>query len=238
MSEKIRRIDTGINDSMDTKCKKIKETIKVVTKSEIGKLKAVRKPWFNNVCIDALNRKKEARNQWLYDQHNRRKEIMYKEYQKSASRVFMNEKLKYTQKLLKEAEADAKMKRTRQLYKKNSISGGYRKHNKFLKNDDGSLTTGQEDILEKWRQYFGQLLNCENPEKTFEWTLVESNDCECLPPNSNEIKQQIKKLKNQKSPEEVGIHGKILKLLDEETVSRVPKGFGKKKDSQRIGILC
>jgi len=28
-------------------------------------------------------------------------------------------------------------------------------------------------------------------------------------------------LKNQKYPEEDGIHGKILKLLDEETVSRI-----------------
>jgi hypothetical protein len=38
-----------------------------VTESEIGKLKAVRKPWFNDMCEDALNRRKEARNQWLND---------------------------------------------------------------------------------------------------------------------------------------------------------------------------
>jgi len=47
-----------------------------------------------------------------------------------------------------------------------------------LKNDDGSLTTGQEEILEKWRQYFDQLLYCKNPEETFEWIIVESNNCE------------------------------------------------------------
>jgi hypothetical protein len=95
MSEKIRMIDTGINDSIDAKWKKIKDTIKVVTESEIGKVKAVRKPWFNDMCEDALNRKKEARNQWLNDQHNIEKEIAYKECQKSASRVFRNEKRKY-----------------------------------------------------------------------------------------------------------------------------------------------
>jgi hypothetical protein len=54
-----------------------------------------------------------------------------------------------------------------------------------LKNEDGSLITGEEEILEKWRQYFGQLLNYENPEETFEWSLVETNDCECLPPTKN-----------------------------------------------------
>jgi len=165
MYKKIRRIDTGINDSIDAKCKKIKDTIKVVAESEIGKVKSVRKPWFNDVCEDALNRRKEARNQWLNDQHDREKEIVYKECQKSASRVFRNEKRKYTQNLLEEAEVDSRMNRARQLYQKiNSIRGGFRKHNKFLKNEDGSLTTGQEEMLEKWRQYFGQLLNCENPE--------------------------------------------------------------------------
>ncbi|XP_025406267.1 craniofacial development protein 2-like [Sipha flava] len=43
MSEKIRRIDTGINNSNDAKWKKIKVTIKVVIESEIGKLKNCKK---------------------------------------------------------------------------------------------------------------------------------------------------------------------------------------------------
>jgi len=83
MLEKIKRIDIGINDSIDTKRKKIKDTIKSVAESEVGKFKAAKKPWFNDVCEVALNLRKEARNQWLDDQHNRRKEITYKERQKS-----------------------------------------------------------------------------------------------------------------------------------------------------------
>jgi len=121
----------------------MKNVIKVVIESEIRKVKTVKKPWFNDVCKDALNRRKEARNQCLNDQHNREKQTTYKEYQKSASRIFRNEKPKYTRKLSKEAEADFKMNRAKQLYQKiNSIKGGYRIHNKFLKNEDGSLTTG------------------------------------------------------------------------------------------------
>ncbi|KAE9525900.1 hypothetical protein AGLY_013949 [Aphis glycines] len=64
---------------------------KVVTESEIGKIKAVRKPWFNDICKDALHRRKEARNSWLNDQHNIKKEIVYKLCQKSTSRIFRNE---------------------------------------------------------------------------------------------------------------------------------------------------
>lgn len=50
----------------------------IVTELEVGKLKAARKPWFNDVCEDALNRRKETRTQWINDQHNLRKEITYK----------------------------------------------------------------------------------------------------------------------------------------------------------------
>lgn len=96
----------------------MKDTIKVFTESEIGKVKAVRKPWFNDMCEDALNRIKEARNQWLNDQHNIKKLIAYKVCQKSASRIFRNKKRKYTRNLLEEAEVDSRMNRTRQLYQK------------------------------------------------------------------------------------------------------------------------
>jgi len=42
------------------------------------------------------------------------------------------------------------MNKTRQLYHKiNNIRGGFRKHIMFLKNEDGSLTKGHEEILEK-----------------------------------------------------------------------------------------
>jgi len=121
MSEKIKRIDIGINNLIDTKWKKIKDTIKRVTESEFGKFKAAKKPKFNDVCEVALNLRKEAKSQWLNDKQNKRKEIMYKERQKNASKVFRNEKRKYTRKLLEEAEVDAEMNRTRQLYQKNKL---------------------------------------------------------------------------------------------------------------------
>lgn len=63
--KKIKRIDTDINDSIDTKWKKIKDTMQIVAESEVGKLKTARKPWFNDVCEDALNWRKEAIIQWL-----------------------------------------------------------------------------------------------------------------------------------------------------------------------------
>jgi hypothetical protein len=96
--------------------------------------------------------------------------MVYKKRQKEASNIFRYEKRKCTKDVLEEAECEHRGNKTRQLYQKiNSIRGKYKKHNKFLKNDDGSLVTEQDKVLEKWKHYFGRLLNCENPVETFAW---------------------------------------------------------------------
>lgn len=69
---------------------------------------------------------------------------------------------------LREAEINHKANKTRKLYQKiNLIRGGYKKCERFFKNEDGSLITKQDKILEKWRLFFDQLLKCENPTEIF-----------------------------------------------------------------------
>jgi len=38
----------------------------------------MKKPWFNDTCMRALNRKNESRKQWLSDTYNVEKENNYK----------------------------------------------------------------------------------------------------------------------------------------------------------------
>ncbi|KAL5239046.1 hypothetical protein ACI65C_006456 [Semiaphis heraclei] len=134
--------------TIDAKWKAVKDAIKTATVTVIGKQNRTRKPWFNNSCKEAFNRRKESRTQMLNNPYNREKMMAYKECQKEANNIFRYEKQKYTKDVLEEAEIDHKVNRTRQLYKKiNSIRGGYKKHEKFLKNDDGSLVTQQDKIF-------------------------------------------------------------------------------------------
>jgi len=138
-------------ETIDTKWKVLKDAIKTVTDIVMGKQKRTRKPWFNNYCKKAFSRRKEARTQLLNDPTNREKTLVYKERQKEANNTFRYEKRKYTKYVLEKAEIHHRVNKTRQLYQKiNSIRGEYKKHNKFLKNDDGSLVTEQDKILEKW----------------------------------------------------------------------------------------
>ncbi|KAL4125994.1 hypothetical protein QTP88_010226 [Uroleucon formosanum] len=88
------------------------------------------------------------------------------------------------------------------------------KQEKFLKKDDGSLMTNQEEIMVKRGEYFEKLLNCEAPVDTFAYGHNKPYDDPCLPPSKEEIEQQIKRLKNHKSPGEDDLQGDILKHAD------------------------
>jgi len=164
MRKTISNLDINQLDTIDSKWKAIKETLKVVTDTKIGKQKEMKKPWSNTACEEVLNRRKEARLQWINDPSSREKESIYKECQKEVNNIFRFKKRKFTKDLLWEAESNHKANKTRELYQKiKSIRGGYKKHERFLKNEGGSLISEQDKILEKWRMYFDQLLNCENP---------------------------------------------------------------------------
>jgi len=222
LHETMNNLNINQEETIDTKWKVLKDAIKTVTDTVIGKQKRTRKLWFNNYCKEAFNRRKEARTQFLNDPTNREKAIVYKERQKEANNTFRYEKRKYTKDVLEEAEIDQRVIKTRQLYQKiNSIRGEYKKHNKFLKNDNGSLVIEQDKILEKRKHYFGLLLNCENSVETFVWMPTEPNDTECPPPSKDEIVRQLNRLKNYKAPGEDGIQGEVLKNLDELTINKI-----------------
>lgn len=66
------------------------------------------------------------------------------------------------------AELDYKAHRTRDLYKRvNDLRGGYKKKERFLRDDGGSLITTSEELAKKWGVYFEKLLNCEEPNEIF-----------------------------------------------------------------------
>jgi len=48
----------------------------------------------------------------------------------------------------------------------NNLRGNYKKKERFLRREDGSLITTDDEQAKKWRYYFGELLNYEEPEET------------------------------------------------------------------------
>jgi hypothetical protein len=77
---------------------------------------------------------------------------------------------------LEEAEKYHNEHNIHQLYKKiNTLKGGYKKYEKFLVKEDGTLITARSDIIERWKTHFEHLLNCNDPIEIFTWTRIEPN---------------------------------------------------------------
>jgi len=122
--------------------------------------------------------------------------------------------------MLEETKEYQKSNRSPQLFQNiNALRTGFKKQEKFLKNRDGALIADSTNILDKWNDYFENLLNCEEPINSFTWTDVEPNEIKYLPPDRIEIAEQIKRLNNHKTRGKDGIQADILKSLDEETIS-------------------
>lgn len=99
------------------------------------------------------------------------------------------------------------------LYKKiNSLSKDFKPKESFFRNKNGTLLTNRDNIVEKWTQYFDQLLNCREPVYPFFFETIESNREEHTEPTIEEILNHIKALKNHKAPGEDGITKELLKI--------------------------
>ncbi|XP_025203119.1 uncharacterized protein LOC112600160 [Melanaphis sacchari] len=105
------------------------------------------------------------------------------------------------------------------MYKRiKGIKGDFNKKERFFKDDDGMLITTEKEIAEKWRKYFKGLLNCEEPTEKFPFNIENINTQECLYPTLEEIKAQVHRLKNHKSPAEDCIQAELLKKGGENVI--------------------
>jgi len=183
----------------------------------LGKKVPKAKPWFNRICEEAVQRRKLARQEWLIDTSEEVTLRRFRTRQREACKILRCEKRKYIQNIVEMAELDYKAHRTRDMYKRVNISG-YKKIERFLRDDDGSLITTSEELAKKWGVYFEKLLNCEKPNEIFPFNKEIRKSQSCVEPTLEEIKSQIKILKNNKSPGEDEIQSELLKKEGEEMV--------------------
>lgn len=229
---------TNINEThtIESLWGNIKNFVTKASEEIIGKQgQTKRKPWFNTVCEEAIIRRKEARLKWLTDTTNQLNGTRYTTRRKEAHNICRGEKRKYINKVIEMPESDHRAHRSRQLYQKvNGMKKGYKGHEKFIRNKDGELITTKMEIAERWAEYFEQLLNGEYPEEIFDCIQEPPNNYEYVTPTIQEVKIQIKRLKNNKSPDEVGIQGEILKCVDETMIEMIHKLIEKIWNTEEI----
>jgi hypothetical protein len=166
-----------INRAWDT----IRENIKISAKEYICHCKAKRhKPWFDEECLKSVDQRKQAKLQWLQDPSvvnednlsNVRFQVLtaasmifrilnnLSNVRQEASRHFRNKKREYLKDKINELESNSKNKNIRYLYRGiNEFKKGYQPRTNLVKNEKGDLLADSHKIVNKWMNYFCQLLN-------------------------------------------------------------------------------
>jgi hypothetical protein len=80
-----------------------------------------------------------------------------------ASRYFRNKKREYLKDTINELSTKSKNKNIRDLYReKMNLRGAYQPRNILVKHENGDLLADSRNILNRWKNYFSQLLNVRN----------------------------------------------------------------------------
>jgi len=117
---------------------------------------------------------------------------IFKTRQKEAHNIIRCEKRKYMKNIIVRAENNYQGHRTKELYQQiNKLGGKYKKKERFLKDNVGSLITTDEALLERWKTYFVDLLNCNEPEEMLTFNITNENNKECPESTLEEIEIQI-----------------------------------------------
>jgi hypothetical protein len=101
---------------------------------------------------------------------------------------------------IKELATNSKIKNTRDLYReRNEFKRGYQPRNNLVKDENGDLHAYCHNILNRWKNYFSQLLNVHN---VSDFRQIEVHMAEPLVPGPSylEVEIAIAKLKKYKSP--------------------------------------
>jgi hypothetical protein len=108
------------------------------------------KPWFNEGCSQLL--------QWLQDPSEINGDNL-NSVRHEASRHFRNKKRECMKFKINEPAMKSKNKNIRDLYRGiNEFKRGYQPRNNLVKDDNGDLADSRNN-LNRWKNYFSQLLN-------------------------------------------------------------------------------
>lgn len=128
-----------------------KDTIEATAMKIVGTKRNVFKYWFYNICEEASQRRKVAREEWLKVTNNDIKRAKFATHRKETHNILRCEKRKYLRNLLERAEQDFKTNKTRDVYMTiNNLRGDFKNNERFIRDSNVSLVTADEDITKEW----------------------------------------------------------------------------------------
>jgi hypothetical protein len=146
-----------------------------------------------------VDKRKQAKLQWLQDP-SEANEGNLSDIRQEASRHFRNKRREYLKDKINELESNSKNKNIRDLYRGiNEFKKGHQPRTNLVKDERGDLVANPHKILNRWKNYFCQLLNVQRAGGVRQ-TEMHTAEPFVTEPSSSEVEVAIGKLKRYKSP--------------------------------------
>ncbi|PNF22122.1 hypothetical protein B7P43_G06799 [Cryptotermes secundus] len=188
--------EVDVNKAWET----IRQNIKMSAKESLGYYELKKnKPWFDERCSKLLDQREQAKLKWLHDPSERNRDNL-NNIRCETSRHFRNKKREYLKDKIDELAMNSKNKNIRDLYRGiNYFKRGYQPSSNLVKDENGDLLADSHYILNRWRNYYSQLLSVH---RVSDVRQTEIHTAEPLVPNPSlfEVESAIAKLKRYKSP--------------------------------------
>ncbi|CAG9840203.1 unnamed protein product [Diabrotica balteata] len=163
------------------------------------------KDWFDIECQKEIELRKSLRMEIITKETTETKN-RYREQRQKVKRVLREKKRKRIDNKLKEIEENYRNKKIQNLCRgARNEKKGFQQNPIFVKNKAGNNIYGEAEIVERWKEYFDELLNGNNKSNQRECMEAEARiehleDIEDNSPSKKQIEEIIKNPKNHKSP--------------------------------------
>jgi hypothetical protein len=143
------------NVDMNRAWENIRENIKISAKDSLGHHELQQhKAWFDDECSKLIDRRKQAKLQWLQNPSQVNGDNM-DNVGREARRTFRTKKREYLKNNINELETNSKNKNIRDLYRGiNEFKKGYQPRTNMVKEENGDLFAYSHIILNRWKNYF------------------------------------------------------------------------------------
>lgn len=222
ISEKLK--NKKQNENVENIWESLKEVIRSASVEIRGQKKEKVKDWYDKECEKALIERTKLRMKMLTDPSIENTD-RYKEQRRLCKQLCRTKKRNYREKIMAKLETNYINKEIKNLYQGvKKIKQNNQGPTIFIKNKEGLLLGDQEDILERWAEYYEELLNKEETRTDYEQKPTEATDKDTEendPPKLDEIKEIIRSLKNNKSPGADNIMAELFKYGGEEMHKKI-----------------
>ncbi|XP_072937456.1 uncharacterized protein [Epargyreus clarus] len=242
LSNRFQNLD--LEEDVNKAWKKIKDVTKSVALQVCGKRKRKkRRKWWTEECEKAVSLKRKYR--ILATQDNAWKE-RYLAAKRDARVQIRRAKREYLESIVKGMEVLIRENNCRKFYQEiRTARKGYQPTTQFLEDNEGNFIIEKEQRKKIWREYFQELLNCRSTDELVTIDIhEEENNEEVKPPDREDVKRAIMRLKNNKSPGADNIPGEIWKYggdaIHEQLYSLILNIWHTEQqpDEWNVGVIC